>query len=152
MRQRLTELTGVGARSSTPETHVPAQRARQLVAARIERGVVEDVGADVSTLSVGDFVIAPFALELEGLRRLEPRMVAIVYSVDPAIAGASSAQIGGIDLDAGMVSVTQAIDRKLDRATAWPLIVTVPVFTHAPPRTASRSTKIRCTEMQVCPA
>jgi DNA primase len=28
MRQRLTELTGVGARSSTAETHVPAQRAR----------------------------------------------------------------------------------------------------------------------------
>ncbi|KRD76004.1 DNA primase [Lysobacter sp. Root983] len=28
MRQRLTELTGVGARASAPETHVPAQRAR----------------------------------------------------------------------------------------------------------------------------
>jgi DNA primase len=28
MRQRLTELTGVGARASTPETHVPVQRAR----------------------------------------------------------------------------------------------------------------------------
>jgi DNA primase len=28
MKQRLTELTGVGARASTPETHVPAQRAR----------------------------------------------------------------------------------------------------------------------------
>jgi DNA primase len=28
MRQRLTELTGVGARTSTPETHVPVQRAR----------------------------------------------------------------------------------------------------------------------------
>lgn len=28
MRQRLTELTGVGARASTPDTHVPAQRAR----------------------------------------------------------------------------------------------------------------------------
>jgi DNA primase len=28
MRQRLTELTGVGARAATPETHVPAQRAR----------------------------------------------------------------------------------------------------------------------------
>src|SRR5690606_26513742 len=28
MRQRLTELTGVGARASSPETHVPAQRAR----------------------------------------------------------------------------------------------------------------------------
>ena len=27
MKQRLTELTGVGARASTPETHVPAQRA-----------------------------------------------------------------------------------------------------------------------------
>ena len=29
MRQRLTELTGVGARASTPQTHVPAQRATQ---------------------------------------------------------------------------------------------------------------------------
>jgi len=28
MRQRLTELTGVGARASAPQTHVPAQRAR----------------------------------------------------------------------------------------------------------------------------
>ncbi|NUO75156.1 MAG: DNA primase [Lysobacter sp.] len=28
MRQRLTELTGVGARASTPDTHMPAQRAR----------------------------------------------------------------------------------------------------------------------------
>jgi DNA primase len=28
MRQRLTELTGVGARASAPETHVPTQRAR----------------------------------------------------------------------------------------------------------------------------
>ncbi|MCI4569405.1 DNA primase [Lysobacter sp. CFH 32150] len=28
MQQRLTELTGVGARASTPETHVPVQRAR----------------------------------------------------------------------------------------------------------------------------
>jgi DNA primase len=28
MRQRLTELTGVGARSSSPDTHVPARRAR----------------------------------------------------------------------------------------------------------------------------
>jgi DNA primase len=28
MRQRLTELTGVGARASTPETHLPVQRAR----------------------------------------------------------------------------------------------------------------------------
>jgi inner membrane transporter RhtA len=31
-------------------------------------------------------LILPFALELEGLRRLEPRLVAVVYSCDPAIA------------------------------------------------------------------
>src|SRR4051812_20787097 len=51
-------------------------------------------------------LVIPFALELEGLRRLEPRAVAIVYSVDPAIAalvgllalgeGLSSAQVLGI--------------------------------------------------------
>ncbi|RNF82898.1 DNA primase [Montanilutibacter psychrotolerans] len=33
MKQRLTELTGVGARASSPETHVPAQRARAGAAA-----------------------------------------------------------------------------------------------------------------------
>lgn len=31
-------------------------------------------------------LILPFALELEGLRRLEPRLVAVIYSCDPAIA------------------------------------------------------------------
>jgi inner membrane transporter RhtA len=31
-------------------------------------------------------LVVPFALELEGLRRLEPRVVAVVYSVDPAVA------------------------------------------------------------------
>ncbi|MDI9237853.1 DNA primase [Lysobacter sp. LF1] len=34
MKQRLTELTGVGARASTPDTHVPAQRARGGAAAQ----------------------------------------------------------------------------------------------------------------------
>lgn len=33
MKQRLTELTGVGARGSTPDTHVPAQRARSAMPA-----------------------------------------------------------------------------------------------------------------------
>jgi len=37
MRQRLTELTGVGARSSTPDTHVPAQRARSAQTAHAPR-------------------------------------------------------------------------------------------------------------------
>lgn len=36
-------------------------------------------------IAVGGLII-PFALELEGLRRLEPRIVAVIYSVDPAIA------------------------------------------------------------------
>jgi inner membrane transporter RhtA len=40
-------------------------------------------------------LVLPFALELEGLRRLEPRIVAVVYSVDPGIA----AVIGFVALD-----------------------------------------------------
>ncbi len=36
-------------------------------------------------IAVGGLIV-PFALELEGLRRLEPRVVAVIYSVDPAIA------------------------------------------------------------------
>ena len=46
---------------------------------------------DARALSLGLIIaigglIVPFALELEGLRRLAPRFVAIIYSVDPAIA------------------------------------------------------------------
>lgn len=37
MRQRLTELTGVGARASTPQTHVPAQRASQATASGAQK-------------------------------------------------------------------------------------------------------------------
>jgi DNA primase len=37
MRQRLTEITGVGARNSTPETHVPTQRARNAPAVHAPR-------------------------------------------------------------------------------------------------------------------
>ncbi len=40
MRQRLTELTGVGARSSSPQTHVPAQRARPGMGPSPRRSVV----------------------------------------------------------------------------------------------------------------
>ena len=36
-------------------------------------------------IAVGGLII-PFTLELEGLRRLEPRSVAVIYSIDPAIA------------------------------------------------------------------
>ena len=37
MRQRLTELTGVGARASTPQTHVPTQRASQATASGAQK-------------------------------------------------------------------------------------------------------------------
>lgn len=56
-------------------------------------------------IAVGGLIV-PFALELEGLRRLEPRVVAIIYSIDPAIAalvglialsqGLSAAQVAGM--------------------------------------------------------
>jgi inner membrane transporter RhtA len=36
-------------------------------------------------IAIGGLIV-PFALELEGLRRLEPRLVAVIYSVDLAIA------------------------------------------------------------------
>jgi inner membrane transporter RhtA len=36
-------------------------------------------------IAVGGLIL-PFTLELEGLRRLEPRSVAVIYSIDPAIA------------------------------------------------------------------
>jgi inner membrane transporter RhtA len=68
------------------------------------------VGAlDARALALGLVIavvglIAPFALELEGLRRLEPRTVAIVYSIDPAIA----ALVGLLLLGEG-VGATQAV-------------------------------------------
>jgi DNA primase len=37
MRQRLTELTGVGARSSSPDTHVPVQRARSVLPGHVAK-------------------------------------------------------------------------------------------------------------------
>jgi inner membrane transporter RhtA len=44
---------------------------------------------DLRSLAIGLVIavgglILPFALELEGLRRLEPRTVAVIYSIDPA--------------------------------------------------------------------
>jgi inner membrane transporter RhtA len=46
---------------------------------------------DVHALVIGAVIavgglIVPFGLEIEALRRLEPRLVAVVYSLDPAIA------------------------------------------------------------------
>jgi inner membrane transporter RhtA len=48
-------------------------------------------------IAVGGLIL-PFALELEGLRRLEPRIVAVIYSVDPAIA----ALVGLVALSQGL--------------------------------------------------
>jgi inner membrane transporter RhtA len=53
---------------------------------------IRHLGAlDTNSLAIGLAIaigglIIPFALELEGLRRLEPRTVAVIYSIDPAIA------------------------------------------------------------------
>jgi len=55
-------------------------------------GVLRFGAIDARALGLGIVIavgglILPFALELEGLRRLEPRTVAVIYSLDPAIAG-----------------------------------------------------------------
>ena len=54
-------------------------------------GIGQAGALDVRSLAIGLAIavgglIIPFALELEGLRRLEPRIVAVIYSIDPAIA------------------------------------------------------------------
>lgn len=46
---------------------------------------------DIHAFALGTVIavvglVVPFALELEGLRRLEPRVVAVIYSIDPAVA------------------------------------------------------------------
>jgi inner membrane transporter RhtA len=56
-------------------------------------GIGHADAVDARSLAIGLVIavvglIIPFALELEGLRRLEPRIVAVVYSIDPAIAAA----------------------------------------------------------------
>jgi inner membrane transporter RhtA len=54
-------------------------------------GISHAGAVNLQSLSIGLVIavgglIVPFALELEGLRRLEPRIVAVIYSIDPAIA------------------------------------------------------------------
>ena len=61
-RQRLTELTGVGARASSPETHVPAQRARAAAASTSKRTVVR--GAISLLLRQNDKIITSFRNEI----------------------------------------------------------------------------------------
>ena len=57
----------------------------------IPLGIAQAGALDLRALAIGLLIavgglIIPFALELEGLRRLEPRTVAVIYSIDPAIA------------------------------------------------------------------
>jgi inner membrane transporter RhtA len=68
-------------------------------------GVVHLGDLDPGVLGLGLLIatgglILPFALELEGLRRLEPRTVAVVYSLDPAIA----ALVGFVGLGQALTS------------------------------------------------
>lgn len=59
-------------------------------------------------IAVGGLIV-PFALELEGLRRLEPRIVAVIYSVDPAIAALVGLVILGQGLSAPQVAGMAAV-------------------------------------------
>jgi inner membrane transporter RhtA len=54
-------------------------------------------------IAVGGLMV-PFALELEGLRRLEPRVVAVVYSIDPAIGAVVGLAVLGEHLTALQVA------------------------------------------------
>jgi inner membrane transporter RhtA len=56
-----------------------------------------------AVIAVGGMIL-PFALELEGLRRLEPRTVAVIYSADPAIA----AVIGVVALSESLTALQAA--------------------------------------------
>ena len=62
-------------------------------------------------IAVGGLIV-PFALEIEALRRLEPRLVAVVYSLDPAIAALVGLVALGQTLEpaqaAGMIAVIVA--------------------------------------------
>jgi inner membrane transporter RhtA len=59
-------------------------------------------------------LIVPFALEIEGLRRLEPPRVAVIYSVDPAIA----ALVGLVALGQGLTAAQAAGMAAVMAATA----------------------------------
>jgi inner membrane transporter RhtA len=59
-------------------------------------------------IAVGGLIL-PFALELEGLRRLEPRIVAIIYSIDPAIAALVGLLVLGQSLTAPQVAGITAV-------------------------------------------
>jgi inner membrane transporter RhtA len=74
---------------------------------------------DGRTLGVGLVVaigglIVPFALEIESLRRLEPPRVAVIYSVDPAIA----ALVGLVALGQGLTAAQAAGMAAVMAATA----------------------------------
>lgn len=60
-----------------------------LVSAPLGAGQLEAIDPNSLLIAIAIAIgglILPFALELEGLRRLEPRTVAVIYSVDPGIA------------------------------------------------------------------
>ncbi|HEU0307539.1 MAG TPA: hypothetical protein VFR30_11265 [Lysobacter sp.] len=81
MKQRLTELTGVGARASAPETHVPAQRAHSATrhAPTPKRSVVRHaIALLLQQPSLGLQSPAPFAFE--GLQ--QPGIALLVELLD----------------------------------------------------------------------
>jgi DNA primase len=62
MRQRLTELTGVGARNAAPQTHVPVQRPSQAASGTPRRSLVRSaIALLLQRPSIGLSVTPPFA-------------------------------------------------------------------------------------------
>ena len=85
-----------------------------------------------AAIAVGGLIL-PFALELEGLRRLEPRLVAVIYSCDPAIAaivglavlgqGLRPAQAAGIAaVVCASVAATASANRRTDAGEYRPTL------------------------------
>jgi inner membrane transporter RhtA len=83
-----------------------------LIAMPLGIGHVDAV--DTRTLALGLVIavgglILPFALELEALRRLQPRVIAVIYSVDPAIAALIGLLALGEQLTALQVAALVAV-------------------------------------------
>jgi inner membrane transporter RhtA len=81
----------VGRRTRRADGLALALPVAALITVPLGIGIGHAGAADARSLAIGLVIavgglIIPLTLELEGLRRLEPRIVAVIYSIDPAIA------------------------------------------------------------------
>jgi inner membrane transporter RhtA len=107
-------------------------------------GIGHADAVDARSLAIGLVIavvglIIPFALELEGLRRLEPRIVAVIYSIDPAIAAVVGFLALGEHLTALQVVALVAVIIASAGATAAAGNAKACPPLHGRPRTTRRS-------------